>query len=69
MRPRWPLRYVFVSRSLPARHLGVPVEMLFDQMQAVVLADGRHSGGRLGENPGFRGFSDHWGFRIRACRP
>lgn len=43
--------------------------MLFDQMQAVVLADGRHSGGRLGENPGFRGFSDHWGFRIRACRP
>jgi len=21
------------------------------------------------ENPEFRGFSDHWGFRIRACRP
>ena len=43
--------------------------MLFDQMKAVVLADGRGSGGRLVENPEFRGFSDHWGFRIRACRP
>ncbi|MCY3808497.1 MAG: IS21 family transposase [Gemmatimonadetes bacterium] len=48
---------------------GVPAEMLFDQMKAVVLADGRGSGGRLVENPEFRGFSDHWGFRIRACRP
>ena len=48
---------------------GVPAEMLFDQMKAVVLADGRASGGRLVENPEFRGFSDHWGFRIRACRP
>ena len=48
---------------------GVPAEMLFDQMKAVVLADGRNSGGRLVENPEFRGFSDHWGFRIRACRP
>ena len=48
---------------------GVPGEMLFDQMKAVVLADGRNSGGRLVENPEFRGFSDHWGFRIRACRP
>ncbi|MDE2974672.1 MAG: hypothetical protein OXU64_08150 [Gemmatimonadota bacterium] len=47
---------------------GVPVEMLFEQMKAVVLADGRHSGGRLVENPEFRGFGDHWGFRIRACR-
>ena len=48
---------------------GVPAEMLFDQMKAAVLADGRSSGGRLLENPEFRGFSDHWGFRIRACRP
>ena len=48
---------------------GVPAEMLFDQMKAVVLADGRSSGGRLIENPEFRGFSDHWGFRIRVCRP
>ena len=48
---------------------GVPSELLFDQMKAVVIADGRGSGGRLVENPEFRGFSDHWGFRIRACRP
>ena len=48
---------------------GVPAEMLFDQMKAVVLADGRNSGGRLVANPEFRGFSDHWGFRIRTCRP
>ena len=48
---------------------GVAGEMPFDQMKAVVLADGRNSGGRLVENPEFRGFSDHWGFRIRACRP
>ena len=39
---------------------GVPGEMLFDQMKAVVLADGRNSGGRLVENQEFRGFSDHW---------
>ena len=48
---------------------GVPAELLFDQMKAVVIADGRGSGGGLVENPEFRGFSDHWGFRIRACRP
>ena len=48
---------------------GVPAELLFDQMKAVVIADERGSGGRLVENPEFRGFSDHWGFRIRACRP
>ncbi len=48
---------------------GVPTELLFDQMKAVVIADGRGSGGRLVKNAEFRGFSDHWGFRIRACRP
>ena len=46
---------------------GVPSEMLFDQMKAVVLSDGRNSGSRLVENAEFRGFSDHWGFRIRAA--
>ena len=48
---------------------GVPSELLFDQMKAVIVEDGRPSGGRLVENPEFLRFSFHWGFRIRACRP
>ena len=38
-------------------------------MKAVVTSDGRGTGGRLVENPEFRGFADHSAFRIRACRP
>ena len=41
---------------------GVPVELLFDQMKAVVIADGRADGraegGCVVANPEFRGFSD-----------
>ena len=48
---------------------GVPSELLFDQMKAVIVKDGRAGGGRLVENPEFLRFSRHWGFRIRACRP
>lgn len=48
---------------------GVPREVLFDQMKAVVLEDERPGGGRLLENPEFARFAAHWGFRIRACRP
>ncbi len=48
---------------------GVPSEVLFDQMKAVIIEDGRKCGGRLVENPEFLRFSVHWGFRIRACRP
>lgn len=48
---------------------GVPSELLFDQMKAVVIEDGRDEGERLVENPEFLRFSRHWGFRIRACRP
>ncbi len=48
---------------------GLPSELLFDQMKAVITADGRAEGGRLVENPEFLRFSHHWGFRIRACRP
>ena len=48
---------------------GVPAELLFDQMKAVVISDRRDADGGLIENPEFRGFSDHWGFKIRACRP
>ena len=48
---------------------GVPAEVLFDQLKAVVLEDRRPLGGRVLENPEFLRFAAHWGFRIRACRP
>ena len=48
---------------------GVPRELLFDQMRAVVIGDERPSGGKLLENAEFLRFAAHWGFRIRACRP
>lgn len=48
---------------------GVPAELLFDQMKAVIIDDERAQGGRLLENPEFLRFATRWGFRIRACRP
>ena len=48
---------------------GVPREILFDQMRAVVVADHRFEGGRLIENAEFSRFAYHWSFRARACRP
>jgi transposase len=48
---------------------GVPGELLFDQMKAVIIEDERTIGGRLLENAEFMRFAAHWGFRIRACRP
>ncbi len=48
---------------------GVPNELLFDQLKAVIIDDERMSGGRLLENTEFLRFAAHWGFRIRACRP
>jgi transposase len=48
---------------------GVPRELLFDQMKAVIIEDHRVDGGKLLENPEFLRFAQHWGFRIRACRP
>lgn len=48
---------------------GVPAELLFDQMKAVIIDDAREIGGRLLENAEFVRFAAHWGFRIRACRP
>lgn len=48
---------------------GVPHEILFDQMKAVVIEDQRPAGRRVLENPEFLRFAAHWGFRIRACRP
>ena len=55
---------------------GVPSEILFDQMKAVIIGDERlnpdgrgRAGGKLLENPEFLRFAAHWDFRIRACRP
>jgi transposase len=48
---------------------GVPRELLFDQMKAVVNSDLREAGGALEENVTFLRFAVHYGFRIRACRP
>ena len=48
---------------------GVPSELLFDQMKAVITQDERNAGGRVTENAEFLRFAHHWGFRVRACRP
>jgi transposase len=48
---------------------GVPRELLFDQMKAVITRDARLEGGRLVTNAEFLRFAHHWSFRPRACRP
>jgi transposase len=48
---------------------GVPQELLFDQMKAVITRDLRLEGGALVHNAEFLRFAHHWGFRARACRP
>ena len=48
---------------------GVPDELLFDQMRAVVLSDDRAAGGGLVLNAEFLRFAAHWGFVPRSCRP
>jgi len=48
---------------------GVPQEILFDQLKAVIVEDHRGTGGRLLENLEFVRFAAHWQFTIRACRP
>ena len=48
---------------------GVPEELLFDQMRAVVLSDDRAAGGGLLYNAEFLRFAAHWRFDPRACRP
>ena len=48
---------------------GVPGELLFDQLKAVVIGDERPAGGASLGNPEFLRFAAHWDFRIRACRP
>ena len=48
---------------------GVPEELLFDQMRAIVLSDDRAAGGGLVLNAEFLRFAAHWGFVPRSCRP
>ena len=48
---------------------GVPRELLFDQLKSVIVEDRRASGGELLRNAEFGRFAQHWGFRVRACRP
>lgn len=48
---------------------GVPQELLFDQMKAVITRDLRLEGGALVRNAEFLRFAHHWGFAPRACRP
>jgi len=48
---------------------GVPRELLFDQLSAVITDDERDEGGSLIENAEFLRFAHHWDFKVRACRP
>lgn len=48
---------------------GVPRELLFDQMRAVITRDLRLQGGALIRNAEFLRFASHWSFTPRACRP
>jgi transposase len=48
---------------------GVPQELLFDQMRAVITRDLRLEGGALVRNAEFLRFARHCGFTPRACRP
>jgi len=48
---------------------GVPSELLFDQMKAVITRDLRLEGGALVRNAEFLRFAGHWSFMPRACRP
>jgi transposase len=48
---------------------GVPQELLFDQMKAVITRDLRLEGGALVRNAEFLRFARHWSFTPRACRP
>lgn len=48
---------------------GVPQELLFDQMRAVITRDLRLEGGALVRNAEFLRFAGHWHFMARACRP
>ena len=63
------VRYWWNRFSLFEQFGGVPEELLFDQMRAVVLSDDRAAAGGLVLNAEFLRFAAHWGFMPRSCRP
>jgi len=48
---------------------GVPKELLFDQMRAVLTRDDRLTGGGLVHNIEFSRFARHYSVQVRVCRP
>ncbi len=67
---RQTMQHVFEGLEEAFRFFGgVPHELLFDQMKAVITKDERAEGGRVTENAEFLRFAHHWDFRVRACRP
>jgi transposase len=68
--PRKTMAHVFEGLEAAfASFGGVPSELLFDQMKAVITKDERDAGGQVTENAEFLRFAYHWDFRVRACRP
>jgi transposase len=68
--PRQTMRTLMAGLETAFTYMGgVPRELLFDQLKAVIIDDQRPQDGKLIENPEFLRFAAHWGFRIRACRP
>jgi transposase len=48
---------------------GVPLEVLYDNMHAVVIERDAYGAGRHRYNQTFLDFAHHYGFRPRLCRP
>jgi transposase len=68
--PRQDMRTLMLGLEEAFRFFGgVPTELLFDQMKAVITRDLRLQGGDLVKNAEFLRFATHWSFSPRACRP
>jgi transposase len=68
--PRQDMRTLFAGLEAAFHFFGgVPKELLFDQMKAVITKDLRLLGGQLVRNEEFLRFAAHWSFTPRACRP
>jgi transposase len=68
--PRQDMRTLVSGLEEAFRYFGgVPPELLFDQLKAVITRDLRLEGGALIHNLEFLRFAAHWGFTPRACRP
>ncbi|MBK6781247.1 MAG: transposase family protein [Gemmatimonadetes bacterium] len=68
--PRQDLRTLqHQARRPPGDWGGVPRHLLFDQMRSVLTRDDRLAGGGLLTNPECQRFAQHYGFRLRVCRP